>query len=230
MSCGAAKSTFAQTRGTLSRRSKRQRRGLFRGQGGRAQGVFANPSMQFDECIVLPPAGPPAILPRAKTLACKGVFARPSMQCGGRMYAKAERPSVLPRQDRTAIIPRTKTLACKGVFARPSMQCGGRMYAKAERPSVLPRQDRTAIIPRTKTLACKGVFARPSMQCGGRMYAKAERPSVLPSAGPHCYYNTSGALCHHLKLFFCKNLCARPMGNFTKTTLHKIICMLQSNR
>ena len=59
------------------------------------------------------------------------------------------------------------------------------------------------------------------------------RPNGLlscPSAGPHCYYNTSGALCHHLKLFFCKNLCARPMGNFTKTTLHKIICMLQSNR
>ena len=119
---------------------------FFRGQGGRAQGVFANPSIQFDECIVLPPAGPPAIIPRAKTL------------------------------------------------------------------------------------ACKGVFVRPSMQCGGRMSAKAERPSVLLPAGPHCYYNTSGALCHHLKLFFCKNLCARPMGNFTKTTLHKIICMLQSNR
>ena len=115
---------------------------FFRGQGGRAQGVFANPSIQFDECIVQSPV----------------------------------------------------------------------------------------IIPRTKTLARKGVFANPSMQCGGRMYAKAERPSVRPPAGPHCYYNTSGALCHHLKLFFCKNLCARPMGNFTKTTLHKIICMLQSNR
>ena len=115
---------------------------FFRGQGGRAQGVFANPSIQFDEYIVQSPA----------------------------------------------------------------------------------------IIPRAKTLACKGVFVNPSMQCGGCMSAKAERPSVLLPAGPHCYYNTSGALCHHLKLFFCKNLCVRPMGNFTKTTLHKIICMLQSNR
>ena len=142
-SCGAAKSTTTQTRGTLSRRSKRQQRGLFRGQGGRAQGVFANPSIPFDECIVLSPV----IIPRTKTLARKGVFANPSMQCGGRMYAKAERPSVLPPAGPHCYYTTNKNACLQGRFCE-TVNAVRRTYVRDGRTAFCPapRQDRTAII------------------------------------------------------------------------------------
>ena len=112
----------------------------------------------------------------------------------------------------------------QGVFANPSIvHTVRRMYS--------PASDRAACYFTTSKNAClQGRFCEP-VNAVRRTYVREGRTAFCPApAGPHCYYNTSGALCHHLKLFFCKNLCARPMGNFTKTTLHKIICMLQSNR
>ena len=140
-SCGAAKSTTTQTRGTLSRRSKRQQRGLFRGQGGRAQGVFANPSIPFDECIVLSPV----IIPRTKTLARKGVFANPSMQCGGRMYAKAERPSVLPPAGPHCYYTTNKNACLQGRFCE-TVNAVRRTYVREGRTAFCPAPGRTALL------------------------------------------------------------------------------------
>lgn len=108
----------------------------------------------------------------------------------------------------------------QGVFANPSIvHTVRRMYSPA-----------ACYYTTSKNACLQGRFCE-AVNAVRRTYVREGRTAFCPApAGPHCYYNTSGALCHHLKLFFCKNLCARPMGNFTKTTLHKIICMLQSNR
>ena len=127
----------------------------------------------------------------------------PSRRRAGRFHA-------VPNGSGAAFFSRTGRTRT-GCFCEP-VHAVRRMYSPA------------ACYYTTNKNAClQGRFCEP-------VHAVRRTYVLCPSAGPHCYYNTSGALCHHLKLFFCKNLCARPMGNFTKTTLHKIICMLQSNR
>ena len=85
-------------------------------------------------------------------------------------------------------------------FCKPAASAAnGRIFASV-------RQTALQLCRKQKRL--QGRFPTPLIRHSGQTSAKAVRLSFCPPPEPHCYYNTSVALCHHLKFFFCKNLWA----------------------
>ena len=131
--------------------------------------------------IVCLPARSHTFNHEAKMLACKGIFARPSMPSPCRRHGWGQSPRRLQSSiRRRQLYHEAKMCARTNIFARPSMPSPCRRHGWGQSPRRLQSSiRRRQLYHEAKMCACTDIFARPSI-AQPRIARKRQSRLILP--------------------------------------------------